>query len=110
MGTPPSTVQDISLAIVAVAKEIGATKAILFGSFARGTAGYRSDVDVVFIQETDERFVQRPDRALRSLYDRIHGRAIDVLIYTPGEFQQMRESGNFFINRIVTEGNVLYGS
>ncbi len=110
MPREPSTFEEVSSAIVAVAREIGATRAILFGSFARGTNDRRSDVDVVFIQQTDERFVQRPSRALRLLYERIRGRAIDVLIYTPSEFEDMKASGNRFIERIATEGKVLYES
>lgn len=106
----PSTLEDISSSIIAVAKEIGAAKAILFGSFARGTNDRRSDVDIVFVQQTAERFVQRPDRALRLLYSRIHGRAIDVLIYTPTEFESMKDSGNFFFKRIISEGKTLYES
>ncbi|MBI5471558.1 MAG: nucleotidyltransferase domain-containing protein [Ignavibacteriae bacterium] len=106
----PSTREEIAAAIISVAKEIGASKAILFGSFARGTEDRRSDVDVVFVQETEERFVQRPDKALRMLYRLIRGRGIDVLIYTPQEFERMLTSGNFFITRVVREGKTLYES
>ncbi len=110
MPREPSTFEEVVSSIIAVAREIGATRAILFGSFARGTNDRRSDVDVVFVQHTNERFVERPARALRLLYERIRGRAIDVLIYTPSEFEDMKISGNRFIERVVAEGKVLYES
>lgn len=93
-----------------VAAEIGAQKAILFGSMARDTHDRRSDVDVVFIKETCERFIDRPDLAMKLLYQRIKGRDIEVLIYTPNEFERMKEDGNRFIGRIVQDGLVLYES
>ena len=108
MASSPSNLDEIISAIVAVAKEIGATRAILFGSFARGTPSARSDVDVIFIQETDERFVQRPTHALRSLYQRIRGRAIDVFIYTPAELDMMKDAA--FLKRIFAEGKTVYES
>jgi predicted nucleotidyltransferase len=110
VAVQPSTFEEVVSSIIAVAQEIGATKAILFGSFARGTSDRRSDVDVVFVQQTQERFVERPGRALRLLYERIRGRAIDVLIYTPAEFEAMKNAGNRFIERVLSEGKVLYES
>jgi predicted nucleotidyltransferase len=104
----PSTAEEIASSIIAVAKEIGASKAILFGSFARGSADRRSDVDVIFVQQTDDRFVERPHKALRMLYSRLRGRAIDVLIYTPEEFDDMVRDGNYFIKRVLQEGRTLY--
>lgn len=110
MAMKPSTLEEIISAIVDVAKQIHARRAILFGSFARGTSTRRSDVDVVFVQETDERFVQRPTEALRLLYQKIRGRAIDVLIYTPSEFEMMKNSGSRFFRRVITEGKTVYES
>ncbi|MER3522948.1 MAG: hypothetical protein C4326_02500 [Ignavibacteria bacterium] len=77
--------KEIADAIIAVAGEIGATKSMLFGSFERGTDDRRSDVDVVFVPQTEQRFVQMPDCALRLLDKQIRGRAIDVFISSPSE-------------------------
>ncbi len=100
----------IAEAIIEVAKTANATKAILFGSFARGTETRHSDIDIVMIKDTPERFVERPQHILPLLYDKIHGRAIDVLIYTPAEFERMSASGNKFIQRVLREGKVIYGN
>ncbi|MBI5472582.1 MAG: nucleotidyltransferase domain-containing protein [Ignavibacteriae bacterium] len=104
------SLESISEAIIEVAKTVNATKAILFGSFARGTETRHSDIDVVMIKDTAERFVERPQQVLSLLYDKIHGRAIDVLIYTPSEFERMSSSGNKFMQRVLREGKIIYGN
>jgi len=42
-------------------------KAILFGSFARGENSRRSDVDLILIKETPQRFFERYDGILADL-------------------------------------------
>jgi uncharacterized protein len=101
---------DIEKTISEIAVEIGAQKAILFGSFARGTQDSKSDVDVIFIQNTNERFLDRLDIPLKLLYEKIKGRSIDVLVYTPSEFFKMQEDENRFIKGIVKEGKIVYES
>ena len=96
---------EIAEAVCEAARECGACKAILFGSFARGTATARSDLDVVFVEETAVRFLDRLGRYLDRLADRLHV-AVDVLVYTPAEFERMQ--GGSFMKRIAREGKVLY--
>lgn len=103
-----STIEQIEEAIRETAFTLGARKAIIFGSFARGTQSRRSDVDVVFVKTTSERFVERPDAYMKMLHERIHGRAVDVLVYTPEELDTIRERP--FIARILREGKVVYES
>ncbi|MFH0992182.1 MAG: nucleotidyltransferase domain-containing protein [bacterium] len=105
-----STYAEIELAIKEVAALIGAQKAILFGSLARGTDTKRSDVDVAFVQNTSLRFLDRLDQPLLLLTDRIRGRALDVLVYTPTELERMCSEENHFILRLLKEGRVLYES
>lgn len=83
----------------------GALKAIVFGSFARNTATRHSDVDAVFIENTNRRFIDRLDRYMRDVYNRT-GLATDVLVYTPKEFLAI--SNRPFIQRILKEGIVAY--
>ncbi len=92
-------------AVRETASQQGALKAIVFGSFARNTATRHSDVDVVFIENTDRRFIERLDRYMRGVYDRT-GLATDVLVYTPAEISAM--SNRPFIKQILREGIVAY--
>ncbi len=89
----------------AIAEENGAELAILFGSYGRGTASRRSDVDVIFVEQTDDPFLRRIDRYLSPIIDRLR-LAADVFVYTPKEFMRMRES--FFVRKAISDGVVVF--
>jgi predicted nucleotidyltransferase len=83
-------------------------KAIVFGSFARGETSRRSDVDLILIQQTDKRFLDRYDGLLYEMSCAVPGRDLDVLIYTPEELTAMMQRR--FIATILREGKVIYES
>jgi uncharacterized protein len=97
--------QRVLQAVRDTAIQCGARKAILFGSFARGTATRRSDVDAVFVEDTGERFLDRLDRYMRGIYDRL-GIPAEVFVYTPAEFDRMSDQP--FMRRVLKEGIVAY--
>jgi len=91
--------------IVNALKPYDPERVILFGSAARGDADEYSDIDIAVIKETSERFLDR----LKSVYDLIQPRyALDVLVYTPKEFEKMRDAGNSFVEEILGDGIVVY--
>ena len=101
-------VQDleaIKQAVSEIAKANGASLAVLFGSYARGTATKRSDVDVIFVEDTDARFLDRLGRYMDPLYDRLKT-GVEVFVYTPAEFERMKERS--FVRRALTEGIRVY--
>ena len=83
-------------------------RVIVFGSFARGEASRRSDVDLLLIQETDKRFLERYDGLLREITQAVSGRDVDLLIYTPQELTQLAHRP--FIAAALREGITLYES
>ena len=83
-------------------------KAILFGSFARGKATKRSDLDLILIQQTDKRFFDRDEGILVELGNAAGNRDIDVLIYTPDELEAI--SHRTFIATALRDGKVIYES
>jgi len=97
--------KDIVRAVRETAVAYGAQRALLFGSFARGTATRRSDLDVVFVEQTAKPFLARLGRYLDRLTDQLH-LAVDVFVYTPQEFERMQ--GGSFMNRLAREGKVVY--
>ena len=83
----------------------GARKAIVLGSVARGDADAWSDLDLVIVADTTRPFLERY-RDFEGLYD-VWPR-LDLLIYTPAEFAQMREEGRPFIEHVLSEGVVIH--
>ncbi len=70
-----------------------AEAAFLFGSAARGGYTSGSDLDILIVTETTEKFARRPFAYLDlfEFYPRL-----DLVVYTPKEFEQMRERTTSF--------------
>ena len=83
-------------------------KAILFGSFAREENSLHSDVDLILIKKTNQRFFDRYDKILVDLNKAMPDHELDVLIYTPDELEQIAERP--FIAQALKDGKVLYES
>lgn len=91
--------------IVSSLREYDPERIILFGSRARRDADEYSDLDLVVIKETEERFLDR----LKRVYALVRPTfAMDLLVYTPEEFARMKEEGNPLIERVCEEGVVVY--
>lgn len=97
--------EQVLEAVRETAVQNGAIKAILFGSFARDSATRHSDVDAVFVEETERRFLDRLDRYMRGIYDRT-GIPAEVFVYNPKEFSDMADQP--FLKRVLAEGVVAY--
>lgn len=82
-------------------------KIILFGSAARGDTDEYSDIDLIVVKNTNQRFVQRMVDAARLISRGIRIN-VDVLVYTPVELAAMIEAGNPFVEQALKEGKVLY--
>lgn len=80
-------------------------RAILFGSYARGDADEYSDLDVVVIKRTEKRFF---DRAIELAGLIKPNFALDILVYTPEEVEQMLQDGNSFLENVFSKGKVIY--
>ena len=89
-------------------KEKKVKKAILFGSLAREEASRHSDIDLILIQNTNLRFLDRYDGVLSALSQALPEWDVDLLIYTPSELAEI--SGRRFIKQALREGKVLYES
>ena len=67
--------------------------AYLFGSCVAGTPSAWSDIDIVVVMETDRPFLERP----RIFADHIDlGIPVDILVYTPDEFNTLSNSAAGF--------------
>jgi predicted nucleotidyltransferase len=84
--------------------KLGVEKIILFGSLNSGNVHKSSDIDILVIQRTEKRFLERLDEYYNYLKPKV---AIDIFVYTPEEFEEMKER-NFFINSVLKKGRVIY--
>lgn len=101
-----SALMDKVQKVVDCLKRYSPEQIIIFGSCARGDADEQSDVDVVVIKQTEARFLDRLLEVAKFL-DNDLGK-VDVFVYTREEFDEMRHTGNPFIEKVVTEGRVIY--
>lgn len=104
----PLTVQQIQQRLALVFRSHGIEKAILFGSYARGEASKHSDVDLILVKQTKQRFLDRYEGLLQDLFLALPGLAVDALVYTPDEFETMRQRR--FLARALMEGKLIYES
>ena len=84
--------------------DMGVQKAILFGSLARGDVTPFSDLDLIIVQDTDARFLDRLEPFYAELDLRVDA---DILVYTPEELAEL-QTWNPFIQQALREGEVIY--
>jgi predicted nucleotidyltransferase len=95
---------DLKDSILNAFKSFDPEKIILFGSHARSESDQWSDIDLIVIYETDKAFLDR----LKELYLAWKiPKAVDILAYTPEEFNRMTLESPF-VQDAVAEGQVLY--
>ena len=112
MSGPKSELTEHLLALrerlLPVLRRSRVQKAIVFGSFARGEVSRHSDLDLILVQQTNRRFLDRYDGLLYELSRAVPERDLDVLIYTPEELAAMSQRA--FIAAALDEGKVIYES
>ena len=92
------TTQAIKEKIVPILKRQGVTKAAFFGSFARGEAGKKSDIDILVNLKKDKSLLDLVGLKL-DLQEKL-GRKVDLLTYN-GIHPLLRD-------RILNEQKVIY--
>ena len=80
-------------------------KIILFGSYCTGQVSEWSDLDMVIIKSTPAAFLDRTRQVLMLLKPRV---GVDVLVYTPQEFEHLSRERAFLREEILTKGKVIY--
>jgi len=78
-------------------------KILLFGSLANGKVGMWSDIDLVIIKSTEKPFLDRTKEVLLLLHPEV---GMDILVYTPEEFEMLKER-KFFKDEVLAKG-VIY--
>jgi predicted nucleotidyltransferase len=81
-----------------------ATTVILFGSYARGEETEDSDIDLLVIAPSKERFFDRIASAKRLIRDLRDGLPVAPIVLTPEEAEKRRRIGDQFIRDIFDNG------
>ena len=99
--------EQIDQIVETIVQNVHPDKVILFGSYADGNPGEDSDLDLLIIKDMPQKRHQR-GREIRK-YLRGAGIPIDLLVYTPSEIDEWRDTKTAFITKIIDQGRVLYG-
>ena len=91
--------------IQVLCKDAPPRQIILFGSLATGEIEEWSDLDLVIIKETEQRFLERTREVLALLCPRV---GVDLLVYTPVEFERLLRENPFIRQEILEKGILLY--
>jgi predicted nucleotidyltransferase len=91
-----------------IVQEYRPQKVILFGSYADGHAGPESDIDLLIIKDTSERFIDRWVAVRQILADPNRKVPVDTLVLNPDEVSERRSRGDQFIEEILEKGQILY--
>ena len=81
-------------------------KIILFGSSVREKVSEETDIDLLIVEETD----LRSDRRALEIRTMIkpYRCPMDIIVYTPAEFNRYKNISGSFLNTVLEEGKILY--
>ena len=100
-------IQKILAKLVA---EYAPKKVILFGSYAHGNPDSDSDLDLLIIKDTPDRFIDRWVTVQRILTGTHHSFPVETLVLTPQEITRRLDIGDQFIGGILKNGEVLHAA
>ncbi|MEK9135507.1 MAG: nucleotidyltransferase domain-containing protein [Bacteroidota bacterium] len=81
---------------------------ILFGSSAEDTPTMDSDVDLLIVKRTRERFIDRWTAVRRILSDPTRRFGLDTIVLNPEEIRDRLANGDQFLEHILQHGRVMY--
>jgi len=98
--------EELKRILELVVKRYSPQKVILFGSLANNKVREWSDIDLMIVKQTNKRFLDRIEEILFMTYPKV---GINVVVYTPQEFNDMLDKKHYFLlEEILKKGKVLY--
>jgi len=94
--------------IISIITKINPERIYLFGSYASESWDEQSDIDLIVIAPSSVRPLERRMELRRMLveYDRRIG--LDLLVYTPDEFNMLASEPSSFISSVIKQGVKIY--
>jgi predicted nucleotidyltransferase len=99
----PEKVQQV---IRRIAEGYDPEKIIIFGSYARGDWNEDSDLDVLVVKNTSERWLDRIVAVSSLCRPRLL--PMDILVKTPGEIEAALGERELFVRQVMEDGFVAY--
>ena len=93
-----------------IKKEYRAERVILFGSYATGEATEDSDIDLLIVKETSDRFIDRWVKVRELIADPKRRIPVEPIVMTSEELDRRIARGDQFFRRIVADGKLLYAA
>jgi uncharacterized protein len=81
-------------------------KVVIFGSYAKGTATAKSDLDIMIVVDTDLPMAIRADQLAPALPR--SWISVDIHVYTPEEIEEYRNEQFSFVRSVLTSGWTVY--
>jgi uncharacterized protein len=106
----PRQPEELPAVVDAIRRKYRPERIILFGSFAWGTPGPDSDVDLLIVKDTDAPPLDRGYEVRKAIQGSKHGLPMDVVVLTPQELEARLRAGDSFVRDIVHRGVVLYAA
>ena len=100
------TEEQINNIVDIIVKGYNPEKVYLYGSYANFDSGSASDIDILVIKETNERFYKRPINIHNMFNPYVYD--IDVHVYTPDEFDKYSQMINTIPYLVSKNGRLLY--
>lgn len=88
-------------------EKYNARQVILFGSYSRGEETGDSDIDLLIIAPTKERFFQRIAQVKRLIRDLRNGIPVAPIVLTNEELEKRLTVGDQFVKAILEKGVIL---
>ncbi len=87
-----------------IKEQPGIKKIIVFGSYARKKLTENSDLDVLVVQDTDIPWYKRLTGLSRENVEV----SIDMLVFTPDEFEELKTKTGSVVDEAIKEGITVY--
>ncbi|MDR3283388.1 MAG: nucleotidyltransferase domain-containing protein [Candidatus Methanoplasma sp.] len=100
--------KTVDMAVRRIVEDFNPKAVILFGSVAKGTDGEDSDIDLMVVMDSD---MPRFERSVDVRFTiGMHNTPLDILAYTPKEFEERRNDKYSVVYEALQTGVVMYGS
>lgn len=100
------TKTEIDTLVARIVARIQPQKVLIFGSYAKGTATIKSDLDIFVVKETRLPMANRTDDLMPMLSNSLI--PVDVHIYTPEEVEEYGQEEFSFVNSVLKSGETIF--